>query len=206
MITLFSILFSLITMITPIVSGNTNTFAVSNKNVIATSNTIVDGFNNLEFNNNEHYLGLDNATHIALTQNNLFYSTENKVFNYNLQDKSITEIDTISNVSEIKATSTNLFIQSNNVLYIVDLSNNTKTQLFDANMFNVFEENNIVYLSYILDNTFTLCSITNNSSTTIFTLELSSSFTPISITNNLTNSYVVIKQNNISKMIIILKN
>lgn len=201
MITLFSILFSLITLFSPIVSANsTNPFVVSNENSVTTTNQIVDGFNNLEFNDNEHYLGLDEATNIAVTSNNLYFTTDTTIYNYNLTEKQISTILELENISELKATTTNLFALSNNVLHIIDLSNKSEIEIANVNMFSIYEDTN-VYLSYIYNNTFNFGKVSNNTFSSQFTIELNSSFTPISITNNSTNSYVVINQNNISKIL-----
>ncbi len=202
MITLFSIIFSLIAIFTPIVSANsTNTFVLSNENSIISTNQLTDGFNNLEFNNHEHYLGLDEATNIAVAEDNLYYTTDSTIFNYNLSKKQLSTILELTNVTELQSTDNNLFALSNNVLHIIDLSNKTETELNNIDMFSVYEDATTVYLSYIYNNTFNFCQVSNNSVSSVFTLELNSSYTPISITNNSTNSYIVINQNNSSKIL-----
>ena len=207
MVTFLCLFFSLIMVLVP-----TNQLVVEtslffqnsiNENISVEEN---ETYNNLFLNGHEHYLGLDDATHFAICDDYLFYSTNNEIYKYNLETKQLELLTSLENVLRLSFGNNFLYAFSNKVLYKIDITDGTKDELINCDMYSIYLENGNLYLSYILGNNFTLSTIINGINNKIFTLELNSAFTPIYLANNSTNSYVVVKQNNITKFLDIYHN
>lgn len=207
MVTFLSLLFSLILLSAPCCDYviKTNTTAIDNQVLI--NETMEEAkYNNLEFNNHKHYLGLNSATHFTINEDYLYYSTIDKIFEYNFNDKSIKEIIEINDISKLTLANNTLFALANDKLIKIDVTNKTYTNILNCDMYSIYYENDNIYLSYILGNKFTYAKIDNTNIIEIFSIDLNSAFTPITLTTTKTNTYVAIKQNSVTRILDIYHN
>ena len=206
MILLVSLLISLITLLTPCVVSSTTPSTMVKNNVI-TSNivenaSLSDGLNTLYFNNHEHYLGLAEATNIAISSTHLYYATATSLYSYSLQNKTLNKILDCSNIEDISYSHNQLFVFKNNKLY--KIISNALIEYQTCDMYSIYTENDTTYLSMVSGNTFTTIRIDSLSEVKLWEDTIPISYTPIAIANSNTTAYIVAEQN--SSTMILEKN
>lgn len=197
MFLILCILFSLIFSCTPVVATQTssNTPITMSSSINSTTDNLSDGFNKLSLNNISNYLGLEDATHFAITDDYLYYSTNTNIYRYGFEENKSIEILVLSGVNKLYYSNGILYAYASNSIQKISNPETiaSKTTLFsNCDFASFYTSGNSTYISYLNGNTLYVYEITtiNQNGVEIMNYTFGSTFSPVSISNNNLNTYI----------------